>query len=71
MRLTQLKSLEKRLSDFVEQFAPLLARSERRCWCNSISPAYFLTERANPSNHLLRAAAMNNVGSSSSIRVPT
>lgn len=33
MRLTQLKSLEKQLSDFVEQFAPLLGRSERRYWC--------------------------------------
>ena len=33
MKISQLKSLEKQLSDFVEQFAPVLGRSERRYWC--------------------------------------
>jgi SRSO17 transposase len=33
MKLSQLKSLEKHLSDFVEQFAPILGRYERRYWC--------------------------------------
>lgn len=33
MKISQLKSLEKQLSDFVEHFAPVLGRSERRYWC--------------------------------------
>jgi SRSO17 transposase len=33
MQWSQFKSLEKQLSDFVEQFAPVLGRSERRYWC--------------------------------------
>jgi SRSO17 transposase len=33
MKFSQLQSLEKQLSDFVEQFAPVLGRSERRYWC--------------------------------------
>lgn len=33
MKIAQLKSLEKQLSDFVEHFAPILGRSERRYWC--------------------------------------
>ena len=33
MQWSQFKSLEKQLSDFVEQFAPALGRSERRYWC--------------------------------------
>lgn len=33
MKFSQLQSLEKQLSDFVELFAPTLGRSERRYWC--------------------------------------
>jgi hypothetical protein len=33
MKLSQLKSLETQLSDFVEQFTPMFGRSERRYWC--------------------------------------
>lgn len=33
MQWSQFKSLEKQLSDFVDQFAPTLGRSERRYWC--------------------------------------
>lgn len=33
MQPTQFKALEKHLSEFVEQFAELLGRSERRYWC--------------------------------------
>jgi len=33
MKIAQLKSLEKQLSDFVEHFAPVFGRSERRYWC--------------------------------------
>lgn len=33
MQLSQFKSLENQLSNFVEQFAPTLGRSERRYWC--------------------------------------
>jgi hypothetical protein len=33
MKISQLKSLEKHLSDFVEQFAPIFGRLERRFWC--------------------------------------
>lgn len=33
MQLAQFKSLEKHLSEFVEQFSELFGRSERRYWC--------------------------------------
>jgi SRSO17 transposase len=33
MKLSQLRSIERRLSDFVEEFAPELGRAERRFWC--------------------------------------
>ena len=33
MKLSQLKSIERRLNDFVEEFAPELGRAERRFWC--------------------------------------
>ena len=33
MQLAQFKALEKHLSEFVEQFAELFGRSERRYWC--------------------------------------
>jgi SRSO17 transposase len=33
MKISQLQALEKQLSDFVEQFALALGRSERRYWC--------------------------------------
>jgi SRSO17 transposase len=33
MQLAQFKAIEKQLSEFVEQFAELLGRSERRYWC--------------------------------------
>src|SRR5436305_519873 len=33
MQLAQLKTLEKQLSEFVEQFSDLFGRSERRYWC--------------------------------------